>query len=824
MNLDEFIFADNISTPAGMSPSPELKESKEEEAEDEPEEPATVTSAIPIKARKESTEPTPSFVPQSVPVSQHGLRNPDEFGYVQRHVRKTSIDERRVRIRFLRINLPFFFFSCAGLGVNIYKQPRKRPADFSPRIHPSTMIANNPDSDAELQEYSLDQPHHGGTLHHNAHRGVPFQLDTYNMDHDPILNSAGPYQQTFSFSPSHSPLVPHGPFSSLYNTASMGSSSLNSADYYSPPGSAYPSAVSTPQPIPEGEQMFFSHNMDLRHQRQSAFGHGPSNLSSSMAAHYMYSTNRANLLTAVTAAGQSSSFTTPGSFGVQQQHIDPSQVFQSEQVARSPAVHIHPSDHMFSFGGDSDGEDEESNTLADRTMMMQHDYSDSTMDDQNTDMSGTSVGLQWDAPLSSQFNSQAARYPGGPPRKQVTIGGTCTDLVSSSLEWDGSGGSLGRTHHASSASVSDSRRNGNDRRQKIPRTSSTPNTALMGQHNGVYDRSSQSTSNSPPDLSGSISGFSSVAPSRPASPSNKGSSTNLAGLAGADNGIPTTCTNCFTQTTPLWRRNPEGHPLCNACGLFLKLHGVVRPLSLKTDVIKKRNRGSGTTLPVSGGGASTRAAKKSGATSSTTSITTTPGTTTRKNSTAALSITTNNTSVDATPTSTLARSVHESESPPSVSGPTGSGGSTAGSTPTSYHGSAGSSGGGAVGGKNVVPIAAAPLKSTPGPGAACSVSRTVSVTPKRQRRHSKSVSAIEGEVEGCEANGTGDAQQQLGNMIGMSGMVLSGPPSVSGMAFPNGFGVSQRPMAIAPGGVVGSNGVARAGTGPQEWEWLTMSL
>lgn len=54
----------------------------------------------------------------------------------------------------------------------------------------------------------------------------------------------------------------------------------------------------------------------------------------------------------------------------------------------------------------------------------------------------------------------------------------------------------------------------------------------------------------------------------------------------------TRCTNCNTQTTPLWRRNPEGQPLCNACGLFLKLHGVVRPLSLKTDVIKKRQRGS----------------------------------------------------------------------------------------------------------------------------------------------------------------------------------------------------------------------------------------
>ncbi|KAI9248463.1 hypothetical protein EDC94DRAFT_624910 [Helicostylum pulchrum] len=57
----------------------------------------------------------------------------------------------------------------------------------------------------------------------------------------------------------------------------------------------------------------------------------------------------------------------------------------------------------------------------------------------------------------------------------------------------------------------------------------------------------------------------------------------------------TQCSNCQTTTTPLWRRDPQGHPLCNACGLFLKLHGAVRPLSLKTDVIKKRNRSSTTT-------------------------------------------------------------------------------------------------------------------------------------------------------------------------------------------------------------------------------------
>lgn len=51
-----------------------------------------------------------------------------------------------------------------------------------------------------------------------------------------------------------------------------------------------------------------------------------------------------------------------------------------------------------------------------------------------------------------------------------------------------------------------------------------------------------------------------------------------------------TCQNCETSTTPLWRRDEMGSVLCNACGLFLKLHGRPRPISLKTDVIKSRNR------------------------------------------------------------------------------------------------------------------------------------------------------------------------------------------------------------------------------------------
>ena len=644
-------------------------------------------------------------------------------------------------------------------------QSRKRPAEFSPQVHPtaapSIMIPNDAEGDSGLVDYSLDHTGHPPfPLHANSYPHLPFNLGDYGMNEDPILNSAG-LQSNFTFSPNASPIHSHG--HSAYQK-SMGQS-LNSADYYSPPGSAHPSSASTPQPLYDSDQqMYFGRqNLDMRQGRpiQNFQGHRTPNFPNSLQQHYMYNPGNDAIFNAVTSAASapSSGFTAPA-FSVQS-HVNPSQVLHAEYPsAQAHGLNSSRNENMFGFGEDSDNEEDEGTSFPEGSMMLQTEYS--PLEDPSLDLR---QGIPWDGNMGGHLNNMAARYPAGPTKKQVTIGGT--EMVSSPQDW-ASNSPMTRTH-GSSASISDVRNRSSDpRKGKIPRTASTPNVINLGQQAAMHARP-QSSPNSPP-----ISGFSSTVPSRPSSP--EGSK------VGDNNGVPTTCTNCFTQTTPLWRRNPDGHPLCNACGLFLKLHGVVRPLSLKTDVIKKRNRGSGTQLPV--GTASTRSSKKAS----------------RKNS------------IHQAPamTPTNARSgQNDSASPPSAYGSTNSG-STAGSTPTSY-----GPGSGTTGKSGVVAIAAAPPKPTPITTTQNRSSATV--IPKRQRRHSK------------QASGRGGDGGQEADMVDVDDMSRKPPAAPARRKEPIPHPINPSPVSAVPGMMglgAGQAGVMAGGpaSGSQEWEWLTMSL
>lgn len=50
------------------------------------------------------------------------------------------------------------------------------------------------------------------------------------------------------------------------------------------------------------------------------------------------------------------------------------------------------------------------------------------------------------------------------------------------------------------------------------------------------------------------------------------------------------CANCQATNTPLWRRDADGKTICNACGLYYKLHHVHRPATMMRTVIKRRKR------------------------------------------------------------------------------------------------------------------------------------------------------------------------------------------------------------------------------------------
>lgn len=594
--------------------------------------------------------------------------------------------------------------------------------------------------------------------------------DNFSLDNEHMMNANATYpqHQLFAFTPNDSPLIPANQFSfSMYNNISNGLP-MASLDASSPdaPTSAYQSSNSTPLPqIEEGQFYFDQTNMNLaHHQRTQHYQPQPTNMASSLQHGAFSFTNPPEALIGDPSSFNSQSAFQPTSFPLMQGLINPTQVLRGSQNDR-----FGRQENIFSLPGDSDNEDDDNTAFAERGVGMVPEMS--PVDEIGMDFTS---GLGWDATTGPQLNSLPVHFAGSLQRHATFGSGDLTSIQ----EWD-SGGSLGRSH-GSAASVSEMRNRANDfRRQKIPRTISTPNAAALN-----YPSTSriESTPETPIE-----SGLTTAASTRPPSPDS---------TRNADSsGVPTTCTNCFTQTTPLWRRNPEGHPLCNACGLFLKLHGVVRPLSLKTDIIKKRNRGMASSMPVG-----FRGAKKGS----------------RKNSLVqpAPSV--------LTPNKTAA---HDSESPRSIT--------SSAATPTSSNSShttiLARPGNVAIMPGPPKPQSLAPALSNILPRPSAALPSSAAKKPRRQGQPNKppllpNTSPL--------ASGRGSSQDSE-----MAGLEQSASRYPSGLdrpierrgPLPSGNANSNSTLKAVARKNLASNSPATthagaSATGTQEWEWLTMSL
>jgi GATA-binding protein len=97
MAVDDFVFPPSIGSPPASAVSPAASTST---ADQEATSGHAVAVAIPIKTKREQAPRfVPNFPPASAPIPPPHREDAGEFAYVQRRVRKTSIDERRVSLR-----------------------------------------------------------------------------------------------------------------------------------------------------------------------------------------------------------------------------------------------------------------------------------------------------------------------------------------------------------------------------------------------------------------------------------------------------------------------------------------------------------------------------------------------------------------------------------------------------------------------------------------------------------------------------------------------------------------------------------------------------
>lgn len=211
-------------------------------------------------------------------------------------------------------------------------------------------------------------------------------------------------------------------------------------------------------------------------------------------------------------------------------------------------------------------------------------------------------GLPWLPGVASQLYVSDVLTTNNEQRVHAIFQGTEAPMLPSNQSWDESGDFVHRSQVTAPALPYQGLTNTYDEHHTFPlqySTSNSTSTADFAELSHSRDMLSQSTPStptsptSPSDETDSVAGFNSTTMSAlPSSErfSKPGRRSSRVSNADSDKRDSVSCSNCETNNTSLWRRTNDGQPICNACGLFVRLHGIPRPLSLKTNVVKKRKR------------------------------------------------------------------------------------------------------------------------------------------------------------------------------------------------------------------------------------------
>ncbi|KAE9366061.1 hypothetical protein N431DRAFT_549070 [Stipitochalara longipes BDJ] len=259
-------------------------------------------------------------------------------------------------------------------------------------------------------------------------------------------------------------------------------------------------------------------------------------------------------------------------------------------------------DNTFSFGFDPESRNKTRKIFESHSVGMQNMSEQTLMRDSSPELDVSGGGLPWLTGPPKQFYEQDTSYPGHQASTQNAFYGSNTAILPSNYSWGDPGEYPDRAYLNSSATSDPTFTNPYEVQQMAPlqysstsTSTSTANTDFteISQNEDGFDPSTPSRPNSPSEEYDSTQRFNSVpVPVLPSNELNPPPPRKLSRVSSTESEgrEPILCSNCSTNNTSLWRRTHDGLPVCNACGLFMRLHGFPRPLSLKTDVVKKRKR------------------------------------------------------------------------------------------------------------------------------------------------------------------------------------------------------------------------------------------